>query len=117
MCVLLQACKVVQPHQGLLELKQQGLVVRNPDMPSPAVRGTQTCVVPFWKVDHLHIFVRAHCPLLGVMSPHCICAVIGYIPVLLKYSTLSLQLCLHCYCMSVCKLFNTNCTDMDIPEG
>ena len=58
-CALVQASKLVQPHQGLLDLQQQGLAIRDPEIPSPAVREAQTCVVPFWtKAENLHIFVR-----------------------------------------------------------
>lgn len=58
-CELLQASKVVKPHQRLLELQQEGLAIRDPNIPNPAVRGTQTYVLPFWtKPEDFSIYVR-----------------------------------------------------------
>ena len=94
-CALLQASKLVQPHQGLLELQQLGLALRGSEIPSPAVREAQTCVVPFWtKAEKFHIFVRPfYCSTLSVIRPHCTCAVTGYFPVMLKFTLLLTPVC------------------------
>ena len=96
MCDLLQASKVVQAHEGLLDLQQQGLHIRDAEIPSPAVHQAQTCVVPFWtKPEHFHIFVRHfYSPRRSVILPRCICAVTGYFPVLLNFTRL-FNLCLQ----------------------
>lgn len=69
--MLLQASKVVEPLQRLLELSQEGIGTQNPQILNPAVREAQTGVVPLWtKADNFH----CKCPLFSVIKRYtCLC--------------------------------------------